>query len=271
MVLFQDVEVPWERVFIHNDAALSRAIYFEAPGHCLGNHQATIRFHEKLKVLLGVASTITELNGVGHIPAVQTTLGKLAAAEAGLGGMIAGQIEAAEAMVPGALTPNRRMMYAALQWCTTHYAPIAEEVRELLGAGPFQMPANSSVVADATLREAFETYWAVPGQSAIARLKFMQFAWDLLGGDFAGRHTQYEKFYAGPQVVNVAYNFLHCPGGRCGAWSLTRWHSMMCPRGNSHSWRQSNRGYRDGHHMARLRPAPLDGGTCRCARSALPP
>jgi hypothetical protein len=28
-----------------------------------------------------VASTITELNGVGHIPAVQTTLGKLAAVE----------------------------------------------------------------------------------------------------------------------------------------------------------------------------------------------
>ena len=61
------------------------------------------------------------------------------------------------------------------------------------------------------MREAFETYWAVPGQSATARMKFMKFAWDLLGGDFAGRHTQYEKFYAGPQFVNVAYNFLHCP------------------------------------------------------------
>jgi 4-hydroxyphenylacetate 3-monooxygenase len=125
--------------------------------------------------------------------------------------MIAGQIEAAEAMVPGYLTPNRRAMYAALQWCTTSYYQIAEEVRELLGAGPFQMPADISVVTDETLREAFETYWSVPGQSAIARMKLMKFAWDLLGSDFAGRHTQYEKFYAGPQFVNVAYSFLHCP------------------------------------------------------------
>jgi 4-hydroxyphenylacetate 3-monooxygenase len=66
-------------------------------------------------------------------------------------------------------------------------------------------------VTNETMREAFETYWSVPGQSATARMKFMKFAWDLLGGDFAGRHTQYEKFYAGPQFVNVAYNFLHCP------------------------------------------------------------
>jgi 4-hydroxyphenylacetate 3-monooxygenase len=211
MVLFEDVEVPWERVFTHNDAVLSREIYFQSPSHCLGNHQSNIRFHEKLKVMLGVASLMTEINGVGHIPAVQGTLGKLAAAEAGLGGMIAGQIAEAEAMVPGYLTPNRRMMYAALQWCTTSYYQIAEEVRELLGAGPFQMPADISVVTNETLRAAFETYWSVPGQSATARMKFMKFAWDLLGGDFAGRHTQYEKFYAGPQFVNVAYSFLHCP------------------------------------------------------------
>ena len=211
MVIFEDVEVPWERVFTHDNAPLSRDIYFQSPSHCLGNHQSNVRFWEKLKVILGVASKITEINGVGHVPAVQGVLGKLAAAEAGLAGMIAGQIEAAEEMVPGYLTPNRRHMYAALQWCTTNYFTIAEEVRELLGAGPFQMPADISVLNDPKMRQQFETYWSVPGQSATERMKFMKFAWDLLGGDFAGRHTQYEKFYAGPQFVNVGYSFLHCP------------------------------------------------------------
>src|SRR5262249_60080169 len=104
-----------------------------------------IRFHEKLKVMLGVASLMTEINGVGHIPAVQGTLGKLAAAEAGLGGMIAGQIEEAEAMVPGHLTPNRRMMYAALQWCTTSYYHLPGGGPGVLGARPFQMPPDTPV------------------------------------------------------------------------------------------------------------------------------
>jgi 4-hydroxyphenylacetate 3-hydroxylase-like protein len=59
------------------------------------------------------------------------------------------------------------------------------------------------------VRAAFETNWSVHGQSATARMKFRQFAWDLLGSDCTGQHTQYETFYAVPQFVNVAYSFLH--------------------------------------------------------------
>ena len=31
-------------------------------------------------------------------------------------------------------------------------------------------------------------------------MKLLNLAWDLLGSDFAGRHMQYEKFYAGPAL-----------------------------------------------------------------------
>ena len=63
-------------------------------------------------------------------------------------------------------TVNRRYVYAALHWCTNHHAEICDTVRELMGAGVFQMPADASVLKDAKLRELFETYWSVPGQSA---------------------------------------------------------------------------------------------------------
>jgi 4-hydroxyphenylacetate 3-monooxygenase len=36
-------------------------------------------------------------------------------------------------------------------------------------------------------------------------------AWDLLGSDFAGRHTQYEKFYGGPPHIMDLYSFFNCP------------------------------------------------------------
>ena len=211
MVIFEDVRVPWERVFIHDDAALSRDIYFDTPSHAMGNHQSNVRFWEKLKLIVGIASHATEINGVGHIQAVQGTLGRLAAMEAGLGAMIHGQIHGAEEIVPGYLTVNRRAMYAALHWCTHNYHEICEIVRELLGAGPFQMPADISVVEDPKLHAQFETYWSVPGQSAVERMKFMKLAWDLLGSDFAGRHAQYERFYAGPAFINTLYSYSNCP------------------------------------------------------------
>ena len=75
----------------------------------------------------------------------------------------------------------------------------------------FRSPADVSVIADPGLREKFETYWSVPGQSAVGRMKFLKLGWDLLGSDFAGRHQQYERFYAGPAFINTLYNFLNCP------------------------------------------------------------
>ena len=41
MVMCDDVKVPWERVFVHNDAVLAREIYIRTPAHCYGNHQSS--------------------------------------------------------------------------------------------------------------------------------------------------------------------------------------------------------------------------------------
>ena len=43
------------------------------------------------------------------------------------------------------------------------------------------------------------------------RYKFIKMAWDLLGSEFAGRHTQYEKFYGGPPHIMDLYSFFNCP------------------------------------------------------------
>ena len=212
-VLFENVKVPWENVFIHDDVELTRSIYMQTLGHSLANHQANVRFLEKLKLIVAIARKVTDANKATGIPAVQTVLGDLAAKLATLEGLIMGQIQSCEEMVPGYVTVNRRYMYAALHWCTTNHAAICDIVRELLGGGPMQMPADSSVFEDAELSKKFEKYWSTPQQSAKERMKLMRLAWDLLGSEFAGRHAQYEKFYAGPGFVMNAYSFNNCPWG----------------------------------------------------------
>ncbi len=211
IVVFDKVKVPWGRVFLLDDVTLSREMYFKTPSHVMGNYQAIFRFLEKLKFIVGIAYKAAEINGVVQIPAVRDTLAKLAAAEAGLQAMIAGQIEAAETTATGYMHVNRRGLYAALHWCTNNYHSIAETVRELLGAGPFQMPADAGVLDDPALRETFDTYWSVANATAVDRMKFMKLAWDYLGSELASRHGQYERFYAGPQFVNALYSFTNCP------------------------------------------------------------
>ncbi len=211
MVMCDEVKVPWERVFVHNDAVLAREIYIKTPAHCYGNHQSNVRFHEKLRLLVGLASRVTQASGADQVPAVRETLGRLAALEASLGGMIAGQIQDAEEWPAGYQTFNRRYMYAALNWCTEGHSAIVDCIRELCGGGVFQMPADISVMQDKGLREAFEGYWQTPQIGAVARMKLFKVAWDLIGSEFAGRHAQYEKFYAGASFIVRNHNFREAP------------------------------------------------------------
>jgi 4-hydroxyphenylacetate 3-monooxygenase len=195
------VQIPWERVFLHNDAAMSRRIYIETPANCYQNHQSNIRFWSKMGLIVGVASRICQANGTDKIPAVREVLGRLAALEALIGGLVMGQIEAWEAWPEGFATPNRRIMYAALNWCQEHHTEIIDILRTLLGGYPLVMPASIDVLTDGALRDRFERWWKTPSIEAIERHKLYKLAWDLVGSEFAGRHMLYEKFYAGSSIV----------------------------------------------------------------------
>ena len=96
---------------------------------------------------------------------------------------------------------NRRMMYGALDWCTQNYSRFIDDLRELCGGGVFQMPADISVMQDAELAKQFQTFWQTPQCDAVTRMKLFKLAWDMVGSEFAGRHQQYEKFYAGAPFI----------------------------------------------------------------------
>src|SRR5476651_2736919 len=53
MVMCEEVKVPWEKVFVHNDAVLARDIYIKTPAHCYGNHQSNVRFHAQMQLIVG--------------------------------------------------------------------------------------------------------------------------------------------------------------------------------------------------------------------------
>jgi 4-hydroxyphenylacetate 3-monooxygenase len=201
LVICDEVKIPWEKVFVMDDAILARSIYIDTPAHCYGNHQANVRFWAKMQLILGLCSKITQATGADKIPAVAETLGRMSALEATIAGMVHGQIEAAEEWPEGYATYNRRMMYAALNWCTESHSQIVDQLRELCGGGVLQMPANSYVMHDEKMRLEFERHFQTPQLEAIDRMKLFRLAWDFVGSEFAGRQQQYEKFYAGASFI----------------------------------------------------------------------
>ena len=142
MLVFKDAKVPWEKVIVHDNPALSRNIYIQTAAHVISNHQSNVRFGAKLRFMLGVASLVTRFTGARDIPVVRDTLGRLAAMEAGYQAMIDGQIEACQPFDNGFMVFNRRYLYAAIHWAMENHSQLIDIMRELMGGGHFQFPAS---------------------------------------------------------------------------------------------------------------------------------
>ena len=214
MLVFQDVFVPWERIIVHDNPELARAVLVNTPAHVMTNHQSNVRFRSKLRFLLGIASLVTHSTGARDVPVVRETLGRFAAAEAGFSAMIDAQHMACQEIDNGYMLYNRRYMYAAIHWAMENHSPLMDQIRELMGGGMFQFPASVSVLNDPALKALFEEYWTTPKESALERLKLFKLAWDLIGSEAASRATSYEKFFVGPAFSVRNYNFLNCPWDR---------------------------------------------------------
>ncbi|MEE9148959.1 MAG: 4-hydroxyphenylacetate 3-hydroxylase N-terminal domain-containing protein, partial [Candidatus Tectomicrobia bacterium] len=68
VLYFDEVKIPWERVFVYRDTDMCRAQFHDAPTHVLQNYQAQIRLMVKLRFLLGLARKIAEVNGILTFP-----------------------------------------------------------------------------------------------------------------------------------------------------------------------------------------------------------
>jgi len=211
MLIFEDVHVPWEKVFVHDQPTLSREVYLDTPAHSFGNHQSNVRFWAKLQFLAGLTHKVTRIAGVDQIPVVAEKLGRLAALEAALAGMVNGQIYDYEDLGNGYVNFNRRYMAAALNWCQEHYPVILGMLRELCGGSVFQMPADISVMDNPETRDRFLEYWGTDKASAVDRVKLYKLAWEMFGSEFGNRHAQYENFYAGPSFVVRSHSMRYAP------------------------------------------------------------
>ncbi len=201
-VVFEDVFVPWERVFIYRDVELVRAQFFETGAHNLGNSQAQIRFWTKLEFLVGLASSIAKMNRVDREPAVQQSLGHMAAHAAMVEGLVRAHEAHCEIDHNGMARPGRAELYANMTFQSQIYPTMLNMLRDLSGGGMLQLPATAADFGNPEALTAISRYIQSPGVPAEQRVKLLKLAWDMVGSEFASRHHQYEMFYAGaPHMV----------------------------------------------------------------------
>lgn len=207
LVIFDDVFVPWEDVFVYRDVEQLRRQFFETPAHVLGNSQAQIRLISKMKFIVGVARKIARVNGIEAIPSVQEKLGELAGLAAHVEGMVLASEDECVTGKGGTVQPNPRFLYGAMALQAEIYPRAIMLLRELAGGGVLQVPSSIADLISTNTQTDIARYLQSTALSANDRVQLFKLAWDIVGSEFGGRHLQYEMFYAGAPFVAKGYAY----------------------------------------------------------------
>ncbi|NMI01451.1 4-hydroxyphenylacetate 3-hydroxylase family protein [Pseudonocardia acidicola] len=207
LLVFDDVFIPWERVFVDRDVAGLRKQFFDTGAHVLGNWQAQIRFAVKLQFIAGIARKVAQTNGVDKFPGVVEKLGELASLASLVESAVLAAEYTAEPDAAGVWRPGSRAVYGAMGLQAELYPRALAILRDLVGGGVLQVPSSVADMRNPETRADIDRYIHSPSAPAADRIKLFKLAWDAVGSEFAGRHHQYEMFYAGAPFVVKGYAF----------------------------------------------------------------
>ena len=206
LIFFDDVKVPWDRVFVNGDIRTQFAQWHSTPAHSYQNYQAEIRLMVKLRFLVGLARRITETTASINFPQIVEKLGELSA-----------QLQVIEAFVLAMevkgwrfgeyYLPDRELLYASQVQSQDLYPKIVQTLRDLAGGGMIMLPSSVKDFANPELAALIGRSQYSPAVDSIGRVKLFKLAWDAVGSEFGSRHTQYEMFYSGPKVVTTGMAF----------------------------------------------------------------
>jgi 4-hydroxyphenylacetate 3-monooxygenase len=213
LLYFDDVKVPWERVFIAGDVKMCQTQFHGTPAHVYQNYQAQVRLMVKARFLAGLGHRIAEVNGTLAFPQVREQLGRLAANAAMIEAMVT-TMEAKGTMWGDYFVPDRHTLYAAQTLTQELYPQLVTVLRELAGGAMIMLPSSSADFANPELARIIDKTQRSPVYTGKDKVKFYKLAWDAVGSEFASRHTQYEMFYAGAQFVTKSHSYRTYDWGR---------------------------------------------------------
>ena len=207
LMYFDDVKVPWDRVFVHRDTDMCRAQFHDTPGHVYPELPgADPAFGE---ARFPRSASRTGHRGDRHHEHAAGARAARHARRPGRhgGGDACGHGGVGLASSANGIVPNRHFMYAA-QVMTQDLYPRRDHTDPR--SGRRRADHAALLVRDFGNPELAAIINKTQRSAAMApedKVKFLKAAWDAIGSEFGSRHTQYEMFYAGARFVTCGHSF----------------------------------------------------------------
>jgi anthranilate 3-monooxygenase (FAD)/4-hydroxyphenylacetate 3-monooxygenase len=205
LLIFNDVFVPWSRVFSLRDMELARKLMPQS-GPYMG-HVSQVRGLVKMQFAVGLAVALARSIKVDTFLHVQQMLGEgvtyiellrnaLYRAEHDVEKMPSGEVRCCGV----ALQSMLRMM--------PRLYPRVVEIIQIIGAGGLMMmPSGADFAAPEIADDVARHFQGADGVTAAERVRLFKLAWDLTGEAFGSRALQYERYYTGDPVRLMAQSY----------------------------------------------------------------
>jgi 4-hydroxyphenylacetate 3-monooxygenase oxygenase component len=205
MVVFDDVLIPWERVFLHGNVALANALFADGSIQAHTGHQTAVRGLVKCRFMAALAVAMSRSVKTDGFLHVQEKLGELLSYVQ----LIEGALHLSELQAVETPQGSMQPKWAPLQSLRYHIPRFYErmvQMVQVIGAGglltnPMEADLDGPVGAD------IAAYYRGAGIGARERIRLSKLAWDATGTQFGQRMLQYERYYAGDplRVASALY------------------------------------------------------------------
>ena len=206
IVFFDDVFVPWERVFLLGDVQMCNDLPVVTNRSIHAGHQVVTKQVAKCEFVLGLANLMVKTLGSGKMPPVQQMMAELIEnLEA-----IKACLRAAEADAAidewGVMCPSRFPLMVARNLFIRMYPRMAEILHQLGSSSLMAIPSEADF--NGPLADHITTYLDTDTASAEERVRLFRLAWDTCCSAFGTRQVLYERYFGGNTLQNsvLLYN-----------------------------------------------------------------
>ncbi len=200
LVIFDDVFVPWERVFLARAPEVANTVYRTRVMAWAG-YAAAIQLLARLELLIGVAHLLATTAGIDQRPAVQVELGELVTYKRIFQDLVR-VAEIDHVTTKGGLVAPGNLLHkrAFIGMVSERIVSIIEHIGT---SSLIFLPGENDLVTP-ELKPLLDVYARGRGVNALARTRLCKLAWELTGDAFGGRQQLYERLHSGsPDTITA--------------------------------------------------------------------
>ncbi|MDG6918894.1 MAG: 4-hydroxyphenylacetate 3-monooxygenase, oxygenase component [Nitrososphaerota archaeon] len=198
VVVFDDVLVPWDRVFVLEDPDRANRVNDATGSVVFMAHQATVREAAKAEFMAGLMTMVAETIGADAFPQVQERIANVLLTAETMKAFIRSSEAGAKVSQWGVMTPDYVPLNSAKNLWPRLAPELAAVMKQTGASGLMAIPPEG--VLGSEVRKDFDRYYQSKTADAEERVRLFKMAWDAVGSSFGGRQDLYERFFFGDPV-----------------------------------------------------------------------